>query len=97
MEARWSLGRVNDKGALQPVHTMPSSLRCAQLLKKQFPFRCVLQCLGVAVTKPTEFFSDNFGIIQCAEIPEGELSKKHIATSFHCVREAIAAKIVNAH
>ena len=31
------------------------------------------------------------------EIPLGELKKKHIAISYHYVREAIAARIVNAH
>ena len=36
-------------------------------------------------------------MIQSAEIPEGELKKKHIAISYHYVREAIAARIVNAH
>ena len=36
-------------------------------------------------------------MIQSAEIPEGELKKKHIAISYHYTREAIAARIVNAH
>jgi hypothetical protein len=57
----------------------------------------MLRCLGIPVTKPTDLFGDNFGVIQSAEIPEGELKKKHIAISYHYVREAIAAKIVNAN
>jgi hypothetical protein len=57
----------------------------------------MLRCLGVPVTTPTNLFGDNFGVIQSAEIPDGELKKKHIAISYHYVREAIAARIVNAH
>ncbi len=49
------------------------------------------------MTRPTELYGDNFGVIQSAEIPEGELKKKHIAISYHYVREAIASRIVNAH
>jgi hypothetical protein len=52
--------------------------------------------MGIPVTKPTDLFGDNFGVIQSAEIPEGELKKKHIAISYHYMREAIASQIVNA-
>jgi hypothetical protein len=57
----------------------------------------ILQCLGVPVTRPTELYGNNFGVIQSAEILEGKLKKKHIAISYHYVREAIASQIVNAH
>jgi hypothetical protein len=42
-------------------------------------------------------FGDNFEVIQSAGIPKGELKAKHIAISYHFVRKAMAAKIVNAH
>jgi hypothetical protein len=42
-------------------------------------------------------YGDNFGVIQRADIPEGELKKMHIAMSYHYIHEAIAARIVNAH
>ena len=58
--------------------------------------RYMLRCLGVPVHRPTNLFGDNSGVIQSAEIPEGELKKKHIAKSYHYVREAIAVWIVNA-
>jgi hypothetical protein len=51
----------------------------------------MLRCLGVPVTKPTNLYGDNFGVIQSATIPDGELKKKHIAISYHYVREAITA------
>ena len=44
------------------------------------------------VTKPTNLFADNFGVIQSANIPHSDLNKKHVALSYHYVREAVAAK-----
>ena len=66
-------------------------------VEEAISIRYMLRCLGIPVTTPTDMYGDNFGVIQSAEIPEGELKKKHIAISYHYVREAIAAKIVNAH
>jgi hypothetical protein len=66
-------------------------------VEEAISIRYMLRCLGVPVTHPTDLYGDNFGVIQSAEIPEGELKKKHIAISYHYVREAIAARIVNAH
>jgi hypothetical protein len=65
-------------------------------VEEAISIRYMLRCLGVPVKEPTNLYGDNFGVIQSAEIPEGELKKKHIAISYHYVREAIAAKIVNA-
>ncbi|KAI2489419.1 Reverse transcriptase (RNA-dependent DNA polymerase) [Fragilaria crotonensis] len=80
-----------------------TSTYCAEFIsmrsgvEEAISIRYMLRCLGIPVTKPTDLFGDNFGVIQSAEIPEGELKKKHIAISYHYVREAITAKIVNAH
>ena len=80
-----------------------TSTYCAEFIsmrsavEEAISIRYMLRCLGVPVTKPTDLFGDNFGVIQSAEIPDGELKKKHIAISYHYVREAIAARIVNAH
>ncbi|KAI2501305.1 Reverse transcriptase (RNA-dependent DNA polymerase) [Fragilaria crotonensis] len=80
-----------------------TSTYCAEFIsmrsavEEAISIRYMLRCLGVPVLRPTDLFGDNFGVIQSAEIPEGELKKKHIAISYHYVREAIAAKIVNAH
>jgi hypothetical protein len=59
--------------------------------------RYMLRCLGVPATRPMELYGNNFGVIQSAEIPEGKLKKKHIAISYHDVREVIASRIVNAN
>ena len=45
-------------------------------------------------SSPTNIFGDNFSVIQSALNPQADFSKKHIALSFHYVREAIAAGIV---
>ena len=80
-----------------------TSTYCAEFVamrsavEEAISIRYMLRCLGVPVTTPTNLFGDNFGVIQSAEIPDGELKKKHIAISYHYVREAIAARIVNAH
>jgi hypothetical protein len=55
--------------------------------------RYMLQSLGIPITQPTKLFGDNLGVIQSASTPEATLKKKHVALSYHCVREAIAAKI----
>ena len=56
----------------------------------------MLHCLGVPVSQPTNLFGDNYGVIQSASIPDSELKKRHIAISYHFVREAIAAHVINA-
>ena len=54
----------------------------------------VLRCLGVPITKPSYLFGDNLGVIQNASNPDLDIKKKHVAISYHLVREAIAAKII---
>ena len=59
--------------------------------------RYMLRCLGIPIPSdgsyPTHLFGDNLGVIQNASNPEADLKKKHVALSFHFVREAIAAGI----
>jgi hypothetical protein len=59
----------------------------------------MLCCLGIPIpsdgSAPTRIFSDNFSIIQNASDPFAMLKKKkHVAISFHLVREAITAGAV---
>lgn len=70
------------------------SMRSA--VEEAISIRYYLRCLGIPVTEPTNLYGDNFGVIQSASLANGELKKKHIAISYHYVREAISAKIVNA-
>jgi len=78
-----------------------TSTYCAEFLamrsatEEAISIRYMLRCLGIPVTKPTNLVGDNFGVIQSATIPASELKKKHIAISYHYVREAIAQRVVN--
>ena len=60
--------------------------------------RYMLRCLGCNVPVnghcPTKVFGDNLSVIQNSSNPAADLSKKHVAISFHAVREAVAAGIV---
>jgi hypothetical protein len=70
-----------------------SALRTAT--EEAMNIRYMLRCLGVNIgTKPTDVFGDNLSVIQNSQNPEADLSKKHVAISFHVVREAIAAGII---
>lgn len=67
-------------------------------LKQAINIRYYLCCLGVYILNdgscPTQVFGDNFSVIQSASNPQHDLSKKHVALSFHFVHEAIAAGII---
>ena len=54
----------------------------------------MLCSLGIPVEEPTNLIGDNLGVIQNTSIPDSDLKKKHVAISYHCVREAVAARIV---
>ena len=54
----------------------------------------MLRCLGVNVDVPSKVFGDNLGVIQNATIKDSLLKKKHVAISYHKVREAVAAGVI---
>jgi hypothetical protein len=58
--------------------------------------RYMLRSLGIKVTKPCRLYGDNLGVIQNATIPEGTLKKKHVALSYHFVREAVSVGVISA-
>ena len=53
--------------------------------------------LGAKEHTENHWWVCNLGVIQSASNTDAELSKKHVAISFHVVREAIAAGIVDPH
>ena len=57
--------------------------------------RYSLRMLGVRIDGPTWLFGDNLSVVNSATIPSGKLKKRHNVLSYHRVREAQAAKIVN--
>ena len=56
--------------------------------------RYMLRCLGVNVDTATSVYGDNLGVIQNATIKDSLLKKKHVAISYHRVREAVAASVI---
>ena len=56
--------------------------------------RYMLRCLGVRVKHSTYLYGDNMGVIQNATIKDSLLKKKHVALSYHRVREAVASSII---
>jgi len=60
--------------------------------------RYMLRCLGCPIPSdgscPTNIFGDNLSVILNSQNPAADLSKKHVAISFHVVREAVAAGVV---
>ena len=58
----------------------------------------MLRCLGWNIlsdkTCPTKISNDNFSVVQNAQNPADDLSKKHVAISHHIVREAVATGII---
>ena len=59
--------------------------------------RITLRYFGVPVKGPTILFCDNESVVKNASVPHSQLKKKHVALAYHCVREAIAAGIVELH
>jgi hypothetical protein len=56
--------------------------------------RTTLRYLDVPIIGKSLLFGDNESVWKNATIPHSSLKKRHHALSYHCVREAIAAKII---
>ena len=54
-----------------------------------------LGCLGAPIRKLSYIFGDNDSVFNSSVTPQGNIHKRHVALSFHRVREAIAANIVS--
>ena len=76
-----------------------SALRTAT--EEAISLRYMLRCLGCNIPTngkcPTKIFGDNLSVILNAQNPSADLSKKHVAISYHVVREAIAAGIIECY
>lgn len=57
--------------------------------------RYMMRCLGMKVEYASLLFGDNLGVVQNATMKESLLKKKHVAISYHKVREAAASGIVH--
>lgn len=79
--------------ATSTYHAEFMALRTAT--EEAIAIRYMLRSLGIPVEGPTHLLGDNLGVIQNAACADSQLKKKHVALSYHFVREATAAKIVN--
>ena len=57
--------------------------------------RITLRYLGVPIRSTSYMFGDNKSVVDSSMTPHGKIHKRHVALSFHRVREAIAANIIN--
>ena len=76
-----------------------AALRTAteEAISLQYMLRCLGCNIPTHASSATRVFGDNLSVIQNAQNPSADLSKKHVAISFHVVREAIAAGIIEAY
>jgi hypothetical protein len=56
--------------------------------------RNTLRYLGVPIQEQSYMFGDNESVVNSSSIPHAKLHKRHVALSFHRVRQAIASKFV---
>jgi hypothetical protein len=56
--------------------------------------RLTLRYFGVPITKRTYMFGDHESVVTNSSVPHSQLKKRHVALSYHRVREAIAAGII---
>jgi hypothetical protein len=59
--------------------------------------RTTLRYLGVPVQGPSRLFGDNGSVVTSSTVPHSPLKKRHHALSYHYVREAVAAGVVDFH
>ena len=61
--------------------------------------RYMQRCLGCNLPHngscPTKVFNDNLSVVQNAQNSAADLSKKHVAISYHVVRETVATGIID--
>ena len=61
----------------------------------------MLRCLNYDILDddnyPLKLFAHSLGVILSKQNPQADLTKKHVAISFHMVREATVAGIVGSY
>ena len=56
--------------------------------------RTTLCYLGIPIKTKKFMFGDNRSVVDSSMMPHAKLHKRYVALSFHCVREAVSAKII---
>ena len=78
-----------------PTRCDPEFCAMKTAVEEVMAVRYMLRCLGVHVTSSSLLFGDNLGVIQNVTIKDSLLKKKHVAISYHKVRESVAAGIIH--
>ena len=65
-----------------------------QCVDQIIDYRFTLRAMGVPIDGPAWMMGDNSSVITQSTIPQSVLKKRHHATSYHRVREAVARKIL---
>ena len=66
-----------------------------QAVEQIMDLRYTLRMMGIPLDGPSWMFGDNQSVLTSSTIPHSSLNKRHNALSYHRVREAIAAGIIN--
>ena len=84
------------KQATVETTTHGSEFIAARICVEQVIDLCnTLRYLGVPIKEKSYMFGDNESIVKSSTTLYAKLHKRHNALSFHCVREAIAAKFMD--
>ena len=76
--------------------TYGSEFMAARIATQQIiDLRLTLRYMGVPLDGPAWLFGDNESVVKSSTIPASTLNKRHNALSYHTVRSAIAAGIIN--
>ena len=75
--------------------TYGSEFMAARIATQQMiDLRLTLRHMGIPIDGPSWMFGDNEGVIKSSTIPASTLKKRHNALSYHTVRAAISAGII---
>ena len=66
-------------------------------VEQTLDLRITLRYLGVPIRDISYMFGDNKSVVDSSMTPHGKIHKRHVALSFHRVRESIAAKFIFYH
>ncbi len=87
--------RSKKQGAVQ-TSTYGAEFNAMRLATEEaVAIRYMLCSLGVQISKPCNMAEDNAGVVVNASIPHATLKKKHVALSYHSVRESVVSGIVH--
>ena len=83
------------KTATVETSTFSSEFVAARIATEQvMDLRQTLRYMGVPVMEKSYMFGDNESVVKNSTVPHSQLKKRHVALSYHRVREAIASGVI---